>query len=95
MSVNEYAVGFLDGEREKTLTRDVEFRRQQLDRWAEEGGVPVSVPTLIRRSISFWVRTLRDRPALPGQRGTRGMTSDRPCESGAVIGAANTPLMVP
>jgi hypothetical protein len=95
MSVNEYAVGFLDGEREKALTREVEFRRQQLDRLAEEGGVPVSVPAFIWRSISFWVRTLRDRPVLPGQRGTRGTTYNRPCEPGGVLGAANTPLMAP
>jgi hypothetical protein len=89
MSVNEYAVGFLDGEREKALTRDVEFRRQQLDRLAEESGAPVSGPTLIWRPISFWVGTLRNRPALPWQRLTRGTTCA--CEPGA----ANAPLMVP
>ena len=56
MSINEYAFSFLKEAREASLVRELEIRRRQIEHLKEEGVLPESIPTGVRRLITVWFR---------------------------------------
>lgn len=81
MIINEYAVGYLTAEREKAMTRELESRRLQLERWAEEGCAVDSVPARIGRRMLRWIHTRRGT-SVPVLRRHHAKSHDRLCETG-------------